>query len=199
MQIQIIREKLKRKKVGIAGCGGLGSNAAVSLARAGVKSFVLVDFDVVDESNLNRQFYFRHQIGLPKIDALKSNMLLIDPTLQVEVLLEKLNQDSMLKHFATCDLIIEAFDQATAKQLMLEAFLAAKTKQYLIMGNGMAGYGGFDKLRQEQWDDKVYICGDFENEISAEMPPLGPRVGIVAHMQANIALELLLKNEQKWT
>ncbi len=195
MQTKTIRVKLKGKKVGIAGCGGLGSNAAVSLARVGVKSFVLVDFDVVDESNLNRQYFFRHQIGLLKTDALKSNMLLIDPTLQIEVFAEKLSEETMLTHFASCDLIIEAFDQAEAKQQLLESFLSVNTGQYLIMGNGMAGFGGFEKLRQEQWDDRVYICGDFESEISAEMPPLGPRVAIVANMQANLALELLLKND----
>lgn len=195
MQTKTIRVKLKGKKVGIAGCGGLGSNAAVSLARVGVKSFVMVDFDVVDESNLNRQYFFRHQIGLLKTDALKSNMLLIDPTLQIEVFAEKLSEETMLTHFASCDLIIEAFDQAEAKQQLLESFLSINTGQYLIMGNGMAGFGGFEKLRQEQWDDRVYICGDFESEISAEMPPLGPRVAIVANMQANIALELLLKND----
>lgn len=195
MQTKTIREKLRGKKVGIAGCGGLGSNAAVSLARVGVNSFVLVDFDVVDDSNLNRQYFFRHQIGLPKTVALRENILLIDNTLQIEIFTERLNEETMLKHFTSCDLIIEAFDQAEAKQLLLELFLSADTDQYLIMGNGMAGFGGFEKLRQEQWDDKVYICGDFESEISTELPPLGPRVAIVANMQANLALELLLKKE----
>ena len=64
-------------RIGIAGAGGLGSNVAVNLVRTGVKKLKIVDFDVVDESNLNRQFYFMDQVGRPKVEALRENLLRI--------------------------------------------------------------------------------------------------------------------------
>ena len=104
-----------------------------------------------------------------------------------------MDENAVIQLFADSDLIIEAFDNAAAKKMLLETVLQYFPSKTLIMGNGMAGYGGFEKIRQQQWDNQVYICGDFESEIADDNPPLAPRVGIVSNMQANLALELLLK------
>ena len=188
-----IKTKLARKKVGIAGCGGLGSNAAVALARVGVINFVLVDFDVIEASNLNRQYYFKRQIGKKKVFELKNILLDIDESIEIEAFDLELKAEDILSVFQNCDLVIEAFDKATAKQMIAEVFIEHWPDKPLIMGNGMAGIGNFDKIRQEKWSKRLYACGDFESESSDDMPPLAPRVGIVANMQADLALEILLR------
>lgn len=188
-----IRRRLVQKTVGIAGCGGLGSNAAMALARIGLKHFVLVDFDVVEESNLNRQYYFRSQLGEKKVKALSDNMLAVDSSISITAWDLWLEADKVKEIFAGCDLIIEAFDRADAKQMLAESVLSFWSDKILIMGLGMAGVGKTELIRQEQWDEQVYVCGDLVSEIDKELPPLAPRVGIVANMQANLALELLLR------
>lgn len=193
MRWEEIREALADYRVGIAGCGGLGSNAAVALARVGVRQFVLADFDRVEPSNLNRQYYFLHQIGEYKTTALADNLHMIAKGLRLELHRKKLEYSNIPELFGKCDLVIEAFDKAEAKQMIAEAMLAFLPKIPLVMGNGMAGVGMFHMIRQEQWSENVYVCGDFVTEIGEEMPPLAPRVGIVSNMQANLALELLLK------
>jgi sulfur carrier protein ThiS adenylyltransferase len=187
-----IKEKIATKVVGIAGCGGLGSNAAMSLARVGIRNFVLADFDVVEESNLNRQYYFRHQIGSKKVFELAKNIHAVDSSIHVTCHDILLTHENLPGVFSSCDLIIEAFDKAEAKQMLVETVLAIWPDKPLILGVGMAGTGSFHLIRQEQWDSNVYVCGDSETEISDDNPPLAPRVCIVANMQANLALELLL-------
>ncbi len=190
-----IKEKISNKVVGIAGCGGLGSNAAMSLARVGIRNFVLADFDVVEESNLNRQYYFRSQIGKKKVDALAENIKLLDETISIVRHDLRLDPVNMPEIFGSCHLIIEAFDRAEAKQMLVETVLAHWPDKPLILGVGMAGTGNFNLIRQEQWDKNIYVCGDSVTEISDENPPLAPRVCIVANMQANLTLELLLQGK----
>jgi sulfur carrier protein ThiS adenylyltransferase len=192
MNLKEIKTVLLNKKVGIAGCGGLGSNAAVALARVGVKKFVLVDFDVIEPSNLNRQYYFKRQIGQKKVEALKYNLLEIDEDIEIITLDLKLEYTDITQVFEGCNLVIEAFDKAEAKQMIAEAMIENMPSTPLILGIGMAGIGDFHLIKQEKWSDNIYICGDSASEISEDLPPLAPRVGIVANMQANLALELLL-------
>lgn len=193
MRWEAIKEALSNYKVGIAGCGGLGSNAAAALVRVGLKQLVLVDFDRVEPSNLNRQFYFLHQIGEYKTSALADNLHMIAKGLRLELHCKKIEYDEVPRLFGGCHLVIEAFDRAEAKQMIVEAMMQHLPEKPLILGNGMAGVGMFDTIRQEKWFENVYVCGDFITEIGQDNPPLAPRVGIVSNMQANLALELLLK------
>ncbi|HOI31279.1 MAG: sulfur carrier protein ThiS adenylyltransferase ThiF [Bacteroidales bacterium] len=193
MTVAQIRKHLSQFTIAIAGCGGLGSNAAVALARAGIGKLLLVDFDLVEPSNLYRQYFFCDQIGTFKTDALAENIHRIDNSIELETKNIKLDELAVIQLFSDVDLVIEAFDQAAEKQMLLEAMLVNFPEKPFIMGNGMAGYGNFEAIKQLQWDKQVYICGDFTNEISEDNPPLAPRVGIVANMQANLAMELLLK------
>ena len=96
-------EKLKNSTVGIAGCGGLGSNAAVSLARAGVGKIIIVDFDKIEESNLNRQYFFKDQIGKSKVESLKENIQKINSQIKIETYNEKLKKGSMHNYFSNCN------------------------------------------------------------------------------------------------
>ncbi len=90
--------------VGIAGAGGLGSNAAMLLSRVGVGSLIVADFDQVEETNLNRQFYFRNQIGVPKVVALGDNLRAIDPGLRYVSHEERLEAGNVAPIFAQAEI-----------------------------------------------------------------------------------------------
>lgn len=185
-------DKLKDKTVGIAGCGGLGSNCAIALARIGIGKLIIADFDNIVQSNLNRQYFFINQLGMPKVDALKTNIENVNKEVIVEKHNIKLNPINIPHIFADCDVIIEAFDLSEMKTLLIETVLAEMPDKYIISGSGMAGWGNNNGIKTINYG-KLYICGDMTTEISETNPPLAPRVGIVANMQANQAVEILLK------
>lgn len=189
----LIQEKLKTRSAGIAGAGGLGSNCASALVRVGVGRLVICDFDRVEESNLNRQFYFRDQIGQPKVEALKTNLLRINPDLIIEIHRIRLNPENIPELFGGVDVLIEAFDRADQKAMIIECALSAWPERPLIIGSGMAGFGDSNSIRMRS-SGNLYICGDESAEIGPEMPPLAPRVGIVANMMANVGIDLLLNS-----
>lgn len=192
MNFQRIKKILSGKTVGIAGAGGLGSNCAVALARVGIGKIIICDFDVVSKNNLNRQYYFFDQIGQKKVFTIADNILFINPKTKVEPHDIKLNPESIKRIFWNCHVIVEAFDLAEMKQMMIETVLTDLPDIPLITGIGMAGWGDSNSLKVKK-SDNLYICGDEKSEIAEDLPPLAPRVGIVANMQANTVLEILLK------
>ena len=194
MTLEQIAQALKRKSVGIAGCGGLGSNCAVALARVGIGTLVIADFDVVTRSNLNRQYYFSDQIGMKKTDALRENINRIDPEVNIVVHDVRLTAENIPAIFAGCHVIVEAFDLADLKKMLIETILSEMPSVPLVVGLGMAGYGMNDSIHCRRIDN-IYICGDEISEISPVLPPIAPRVGMVANMQANVVLEILLNGE----
>jgi len=177
--------------VGIAGCGGLGSNCAVALARVGIGKLIIADFDVIVESNLNRQYFFIDQIGQKKAYALRDNISRINPTVMVEAHDIKLKADDIAILFKDCNVIVEAFDLAVMKQMIIETVLAEMPDKPMVSGVGLAGWGDSNSIKVKQ-TGQLYICGDSVKEVSEEMPPLAPRVGIVANMEANVVMEILL-------
>jgi sulfur carrier protein ThiS adenylyltransferase len=191
MDLLTIQDKLRSCIAGIAGAGGIGSNCAVALVRTGIGHLVICDFDLVDQSNLNRQFYFNDQIGQAKVEALKANLLRINPLLKVEIHQTKLNADNIPKIFNDVDILFEAFDQADQKVMIVESALTTWPDRPLIIGSGMAGFGFSNSIRLRT-SGKLYICGDESSEIGPDMPPLAPRVGMVANMMANVGIDLLL-------
>jgi len=192
MEYKRIREILKTKVVGIAGAGGLGSNAAIALARSGIGTLVITDFDIIDMSNLNRQYYFFHQIGKKKVLALEESIKMVNSDIKVVSYAIKLESHHIIDIYKDCDVIIEAFDLPEMKEMIINTVLDKFPETPLIVGSGMAGYGGNNLITTVQ-SDNLYICGDQISEVSDNNPPLAPRVGIVSMMQANQALEILLK------
>ena len=172
--------KIKNKTVGIAGCGGLGSNCAIALSRIGIGKLIIVDFDVIEPSNLNRQYYFTDQIGMPKVEALTVNIKRVNAAVEVEKHQLKLDATSIKDIFKSCDVIVEAFDKAEMKQMIIETVLGDMPEKYIVSGSGMAGWGDNNSIKTLQYD-KLYICGDLVSEISETLPPLAPRVGVVAN------------------
>lgn len=186
------RAILESVRVGIAGAGGLGSNCAMHLVRAGVTHLTVVDFDVVNESNLNRQFFFRDQLGMKKVEALKENLLRIDPAADIRALDMRLDAASAREAFADCDVVVEAFDVVDAKVMLVSAFAASGKK--VVTASGLAGWGRSNAMRVKKMGDIVAV-GDGETAVGAGAAPVSPRVGIAAAMQANAVVALLLGEE----
>ncbi|MEA3559791.1 MAG: sulfur carrier protein ThiS adenylyltransferase ThiF [Candidatus Thermoplasmatota archaeon] len=184
--------KLKKAKVGIAGAGGLGSNIAVSLARAGVGELVVVDFDRVEASNLNRQYYFWEQIGELKVNALKENIDRIGFGTKIDALDQKLEKGSMHDPFADVDVVVEALDSARVKADLIEDVLTHLKGKPLVAASGVAGYGRSDRIKLERFGD-LYLVQDNEARSSNEDVLMAPRVSLFANYQANVVLELLLE------
>ena len=150
MTFDQIRKKLSTKTVGVAGCGGLGSNCAAALARSGVGHLILADFDIISESNLNRQFYFFHQVGQRKAPTLKENIALLNPRVMVTVFDEKITGFNLKRIFQSCDVVVEAFDLASEKQMLIEEMISQLPGTKVVAGLGMAGFGNSNTIRCRQ-------------------------------------------------
>ena len=183
---------IRQATIGIAGAGGLGSNVAVSLARVGIGKLIIADYDKIEASNLNRQQYFIEQIGQLKVKALLDNLNRINPFSVYQIHHIKLDEKNIPVIFKDVDIMVEAFDRAEMKEMLIETWLSDFPHKPIIIGSGVAGYGK-NKLIHIKKLDNLYICGDEQTEPKDTISPMAPRVGIVANMQANLVLELILK------
>ena len=190
-----VHEKIKGSCVGIAGAGGLGSQVAVALARIGVGRLIVADFDLVEPSNLNRQHYFIDQIGLPKVVALKENIKRINPAIKFTALALKITPANLKASFSGVDVMVEAFDDAEQKALLISHFLRTFSQVPLVAGSGMAGFSPSNAIVTRRVAKNLYLCGDGVTEARPGQGLMAPRVGIVAHHQANAVLRLLLGEE----
>jgi sulfur carrier protein ThiS adenylyltransferase len=190
-----VHARIKESVVGIAGAGGLGSAIAVALARIGVGTLIIADFDVVEPSNLNRQQYFIDQIGLPKVEALKANLSRINPYVKVAAHNLRLTPDNIPQIFAEVNILAEAFDGAEQKAMLVETFLGRCPGRPLVAASGMAGYGPSNTVTTRRAASNFYLVGDLESAAGPGEGLMAPRVGIAAHHQANAVLRLLLGEE----
>lgn len=183
-----VHEKIKGATVGIAGLGGLGSAVAVALARIGVGRLILADFDIVEPSNLNRQQYFIDQIGLMKAEALEANLRRINPYVQYEAHCIRVASENIEELFGEVDVMVEAFDRADQKAMLLQSFHAAP----IVAASGLAGHGSGETIGVRKMGRRIHIVGDLETGAAPGCGLMAPRVGIAAHMQANVVLRILL-------
>ncbi len=190
------RQILSRKTVGLAGCGGTGSNAAVALARAGVGRLILTDCDVVDHSNLNRQYYFLEDVGKQKAETLAHRLKQINPRLTVEAHLVEVSPANVYDLFKEADLLIEAFDRAESKQWLIETWCRRFPGRPIVCGSGLSGCGSTGSLKVRR-SGQIVVCGDETTDMS--MGLISARVAIVANMQANEAIALLLSQKKEAT
>jgi sulfur carrier protein ThiS adenylyltransferase len=193
MRFSEIKTHLSRFSVGIAGAGGLGSNCAVALAKCGVGTLVISDFDIIEASNLNRQYYFTDQVGMLKTLALKENIFRINPDVFVIIHQKRLDSDNIPEIFSGCNVIVEAFDSAEMKQMLIETVQLKMAGRPVVAASGLAGWGKSEAIKYRKIDDTLYICGDELSEVSENFPTMAPRVGMVANMQANVVIEILMK------
>ncbi len=186
-----IARKLSEASVGIAGAGGLGSNIAMALARSGVGHIVIVDFDKVETSNLNRQYFFQDQVGEFKVEALRDNIERAVNTCHVEIMKKKLEKGSMHEPFEEVDVVVEALDAAGTKADLIEDILNRLPGKPLVAASGVAGVGGSERIELKRHGD-LYLVQDDRALSSDEDVLLSPKVGLFAHFQANIVLDILL-------
>ncbi len=187
-----VHAKVKAATVGIAGLGGLGSAVAIALARIGVGRLILADFDVIEPSNLNRQQYFVDQLGRAKADALVENLTRINPYVECESHTVRLTRENVPQIFGGVDVMVEAFDRADQKVMLLESFCAAFPETPIVTASGLAGHGPGSTIGVQQLGPRVYLVGDLESAAEPGRGLMAPRVGIAAHQQANVVLRLLL-------
>lgn len=188
-----VHEKVKRARVGIAGCGGLGSAVAVALARTGVGTLVLADFDVVEPSNLNRQQFFVDQLGMPKVEALGDNLRRINPYVTVERRQVRLTRENLTEVFAGCDVLAECFDDPAMKRTMTMVVRQKMAETPLVTVSGIAGYGPARGIHVRKIFKNVYLVGDTETAARPGCGLLAPRVAVAAGHQANLVLRLILE------
>ncbi len=175
------------KKIGIAGAGGIGSNVALHLVRSGVDNLKIVDFDKIEKSNLNRQFYFYDQIGLKKVDTLKENLLRIRPELKIVTYSDKLDQNNIKNFFNDCDIIIEGFDLAEYKTMLINAF--ANSNKMIISACGLAGLN-IEKIKTKKLGKNLIIVGDMQTDIK-DKKLYSPKILIAASIMSNLVLKKL--------
>ena len=184
--------KLQAATVAVCGLGGLGSNIAISLARAGVGKLILVDFDCVDVTNLHRQQYKACQVGLPKPEALLANLKEIAPYTEYETHFEKVTAKNVATLLANADVVCEAFDNAEAKAMLVNAVLETMPDKFLVAASGMAGFDGGNTIRTRRITDKFFLCGDGVSDVDGGIGLVAPRVMLCAAHQALTVVRLIL-------
>nr|WP_302596820.1 sulfur carrier protein ThiS adenylyltransferase ThiF [uncultured Cellulosilyticum sp.] len=191
-----VHYKVKTARVGIAGLGGLGSHIAVELARTGVGHLHLVDFDIVEPSNLNRQMYKICHLGMEKTEALAQEIKEINPYIKVTVDTQRVLEENVLAIFKEDEIVCEAFDNPEAKAMLVNTLLAERSDVKIVAASGMAGYASSNEIQTRKINKRFYMCGDFYNEAKPGMGLMAPRVSICAGHQANMVLRLILGVEE---
>ncbi|MBQ2800434.1 MAG: sulfur carrier protein ThiS adenylyltransferase ThiF [Lachnospiraceae bacterium] len=191
-----VYEKFKQARICIAGLGGLGSNIAIMLARSGIGTLKLIDFDVVDITNLNRQAYRIEHIDRPKTEALREIIGEINPYIKIEVIQKKVTEENLAELFTGEQLVCEAFDNPEYKAMLVNYLLEQQPETIVVSGSGMAGVGSSNRICTRQKMKRLYVCGDEESDAYAGMGLLSPRVSICAGHQANMLLRLILGEKE---
>ena len=186
-----LQKRISGATVAICGLGGLGSNIANSLARAGIGKLILIDFDSVDITNLHRQQYKANQIGMSKTQALKENLSEIAPYVAIETHSIHISENNAEELLEKADIICEAFDDAECKAMLVNLVLERMPEKYLVAASGMAGFGCANTIQTQRISKRFYICGDGTSDVQSEGSLVATRVMICAAHQAHTALRIL--------
>ena len=186
-----LQKKFAAASVAVCGAGGLGSNIAIALARAGVGQLKIIDFDKIEITNLNRQQYFADQIGMFKAVALKENLSRIAPYCEVTAEVTKITEENVTSLLKGFPIVCEAFDKAEAKAMLVNAILENMPETYLVAGSGMASLNPANLIKTRKITDRFYLCGDFTNDVDAGTGLFGARVLVCAAHQAHTVLRII--------
>lgn len=189
-----LQAKFTGSTAAICGLGGLGSNIAVSLARAGIGRLILIDFDKVDISNLQRQQYQADQIGLYKTEALTETLKRIAPYVEIVSHSVRMTEENFQELLQDADIICEAFDDAEAKAMLVNGVLEKLHTKYLIAASGMAGLGSANSIKTRRVMERFYLCGDGVSDVGDDIGLVAPRVMLCAAHQAQMVLRILSGN-----
>ena len=183
--------KFDAARVAVCGLGGLGSNVAIALARAGVGHLHLIDFDSVEPSNLNRQQYFASQVGMAKADALRENIAAINPYCEVVAETLRIEAGNVRLLLANDDIVCEAFDRAEAKAMLVSEVMEAFPEKPVVAASGMAGLESANRITTRRVSKRLYVCGDFVADVDEGQGLYGARVLVCAAHQATAVLRIL--------
>ncbi|MBQ2691468.1 MAG: thiamine biosynthesis protein ThiF [Clostridia bacterium] len=186
-----LHKRFSSATVAVCGLGGLGSNIAIALARAGVGKLLLIDFDHVDITNLHRQQYKADQIGRCKTDALAENILEIAPYTKVETVMARITEDNFADILKDADIVCEAFDNAESKALLVNGVLEQLPGCYLVAASGMAGMDASNTIKTRKITKRFYLCGDEVSDVSDTIGLVASRVMLCAAHQAHAVLRIL--------
>lgn len=186
-----LQRKLSGSTVAICGLGGLGSNIAVALARAGVGKLSLIDFDRVDVTNLHRQQYKANQVGKNKTEALSEVLAEIAPYIEIEIHTIRLDEENTVELLQGADIVCEAFDCAESKAMLANAVLTGLSGRYLVAASGMAGLGDANEIRTRKVTGRFYLCGDEVSEVSEQEGLFSSRVMLCAAHQAHKVIQII--------
>lgn len=188
---------LLSSKVAIIGCGALGSMVAMQLAAAGVGNIVIADFDTIDISNLQRQFFFNtDEAGNPKADILAARMYGINPGCKVEIVRKMIDKKLANHIFQDCDFIIDATDNPASK-MMIEDVCESLGKYCCV-----AGVSGFNGQVMTIKPGGLKFGDLFSQDAEAEFLPcsiggvIGPAAALCASIQASEAIKFLTSSGQ---
>lgn len=183
--------KFEAARVAVCGLGGLGSNVAIALARAGVGRLHLIDFDRVEPSNLNRQQYAAAQVGLPKAEALRANIAAVNPFCDVVAETVRVTEANLAALLAEDDVVCEAFDRAEAKAMLVSGVLEAFPNKPVVAASGMSGLASANAISTRRVAKRLYVCGDGETDSGDGLGLYGARVLVCAAHQATMILRLI--------
>ncbi len=186
-----LTEVFSRARVAVCGLGGLGSNIASALARAGVGKLILADYDRVDVSNLHRQQYKASQVGRYKTEALAENLKEIAPYAELEKHTLRVDEDNGTALLREADVICEAFDDAECKAMLVNLVLEHMPDKYLVAASGMAGMGKPNRITTRRVSKRFYLCGDGISDAADGIGLVAPRVMVCAAHQAQTVLRIL--------
>lgn len=186
-----LQNKISAARVAVCGLGGLGSNIAIALARAGVGHLHLIDFDRVDLTNLNRQQYAVGQLGQYKTDAMRETLSLVSPYCDVTCDTVRVTEENLPDLLRNEDYICEAFDRAEAKAMLVSGVLEHFPEKYLVAGSGLAGLGSANTIQTRRVSQRFYLCGDGTSDSSVGLGLVASRVLVCAAHEANMILRLI--------
>ena len=186
-----LHERFSSATVAICGLGGLGSNIAIALARAGIGKLILIDFDRVDITNLHRQQYKANQIGCYKTEALAENLLEIAPYTEVKAVTTKITEENFADLLKGAEVVCEAFDNAESKAMLVNGVLEQLPDCYLVAASGMAGMDTPNTIKTRKIMKRFYLCGDEDSDVADTIGLVAPRVMLCAAHQAHTVLRIL--------
>lgn len=193
-QIRIIgdegQEKLKRTKVLIAGAGGLGSVISVYAAVAGIGTIRIVDCDVVELSNLNRQIlHWDLDVGREKTESAQDKLQSINPDVEVETILMTIDGDNVYDLVGDSDLIIDAMDNFSVRYLLNESALR---KNIPLFHGAISGFNG-QATSIIPGKTACLRCIFPTNPPAETSPVIGTTCGIIGCIQATEAIKYILE------
>ena len=186
------QKKFDGAKVAICGLGGLGSNIAICLARAGVGHLILIDYDVVDVTNLHRQQYKAAQVGMNKTEALENNLKEINPYIHIETKQIKVTQENVTELVKDADIVCEAFDNPECKAMLVNEILEKAPEKYVLSSSGMAGFGSANLISTKKISKRFFLSGDLVSDVNDGIGLVSSRVMVCGAHEAHMVLRILI-------